>query len=249
MTDDNEIWDDTGRDFGDIAPWLSVGELDALARETGTDKSSTKHDYMRFYEAVLTPYRDSTFTMLELGVGIPSRKAPSLRTWKAFFPRAEIVGVDIRKVSKEFEEDRIHVELGDISKPRVLRRIFNRWKPSIVVDDASHFWSHQITGFKTLFPMLPPGGVYICEDVQTSFGAYHGESKFADQPESFWEFIARLQTGIAAGRSQVTITNRGEQRLVAWIDAILLSRKTVAIIKRQSVYRRDLPRSASKTAE
>ncbi|WP_170335330.1 SAM-dependent methyltransferase [Ruegeria arenilitoris] len=235
----------TEREFGAVVPFLPTGSLDAIATEMGTDKRSAKHDYMRFYEALLSGYRDQKFTMLELGVGIPSRRAPSLRTWKEFFPNADIVGMDIREVSKEFEESRVHVEIGDASSPKALRRIFRRWKPSIVLDDASHFWSHQILGFKTLFPMLPPGGIYICEDVHTSFSGEPGQSKYADCDESFWQLVARLQTAIASGKSHPHISDRHEQRMVAWIDAILVSRKTVAILKRQKSRKRDLPKAKS----
>ncbi len=58
-------------------PLLPKGALDALAIKNKTDKSSLQHDYMRFYEFILVPYFKEKFTLLELGVGIPSRKAPS----------------------------------------------------------------------------------------------------------------------------------------------------------------------------
>jgi hypothetical protein len=241
-TEQNSIT--SAREFGTVVPLLPTGSLDEIALAAGTDKSSAKHDYMRFYEALLTPYRNESFTMLELGVGIPSRKAPSLRTWKAFFPKAEIVGLDIRKISKEFEEDRIHVEIGDASNPRLLKRVFNRWKPSIVLDDASHFWSHQILSFKTLFPMLPAGGIFICEDIHTSFfGAEQGESDYADAPESFWQMIQRFQTALASSKPNEHMEDPAEQRIAAWIDTIFLSRRTVAIIKRKKARRRELPKN------
>ncbi len=221
------------KEFGTVIDLLPKGELDTLAADAGTDKRSEKHDYMRFYEAILAPYRDQEFTFLELGVGIPSRKAPSLRTWKAFFPKATIVGFDIKPVSKTFEEDRIHVEIGDAARPRRLRRVFNKWKPSVVLDDASHFWSHQIVGFKTMFPMLPPNGVYIVEDIHTSFGHRPETSKYADADESFWSLMARLQFALAGDQRAIDL-NPAERRLVNWIDAIYLTRKTVAIVKRST---------------
>mgnify|MGYP000240935417 FL=1 len=64
-------------DIATAIPLLPKGILEVLAFKNKTDKSSIQHDYMRFYEFILVPYRKEKFTLLELGVGIPSRKAPS----------------------------------------------------------------------------------------------------------------------------------------------------------------------------
>ncbi len=228
--------------------FLPQGKLDEISIEKGTDKSSLKHDYMRFYEYLFSPYKDREFTFLELGVGIPSRRAPSLRAWKDFFPKAQIVGVDIRRVSKDFEEERIGIEIGDASQPRFLNQVFRTWQPSIIVDDASHFWSHQIIGFETLFLRLPANGIYIVEDIHTSFLANEENADYADHPESFWSYISRLQSGLACAQRHGPELNAHESRLVAWIDAIFLSRKTVAIIKRSAPRRRELQITRKKQA-
>lgn len=226
----------------EVVNLLPLGELDQLAIEAKTDKSSKRHDYMRFYEHLLTPYKDKSFSMLELGVGLPSRRAPSLRTWKAFFPKARIVGVDIKGISKTFEEDRIHIEIGDASKPKFLKRVFRSYQPSVILDDASHFWSHQIIGFQTLFPMLPPGGVYIVEDVHTSFLAQEEGSQYADHEESFWSYFSRLQAALVCSQRHGPELSKQENRLVSWIDSISISRRTVAVVKRQKIRRREVGR-------
>ncbi|WP_417713063.1 hypothetical protein [Pseudophaeobacter arcticus] len=224
----------------EVAELLPLGELDRLAIAAETDKSSKRHDYMRFYEHLLTPYKEKSFSMLELGVGLPSRRAPSLRTWKSFFPKARIVGVDIKGISKSFEEDRIHIEIGDAAKPRFLKRVFRTYQPSVILDDASHFWSHQIIGFQTLFPMLPPGGVYIVEDVHTSFLAQEDGAQYADHEESFWSYFSRLQAALVCAQRHGPELSPQESRLVAWIDSISISRRTVAIVKRQKMRRREV---------
>ena len=229
----------------EVADLLPLGTLDQLAIAADTDKSSKRHDYMRFYEHLLTPYKDKSFSMLELGVGLPSRRAPSLRTWKAFFPKARIVGVDIKGISKTFEEDRIHIEIGDAAKPRFLKRVFRTYQPSVILDDASHFWSHQIIGFQTLFPLLPPGGVYIVEDVHTSFLAQEEGAQYADHAESFWSYFSRLQAALVCAQRHGPQLTTQESRLTAWIDSISISRRTVAVVKRQKMRRREVTRAES----
>ncbi len=39
----------------------------------------------------------------------------------------------------------------------------------IVLDDGSHVGSHQRTSFETLFPLLNEGGIYLIEDLHTSY--------------------------------------------------------------------------------
>ena len=34
----------------------------------------------------------------------------------------------------------------------------------VVIDDASHFYAQTLASFQILFPLLPPGGLYIIED-------------------------------------------------------------------------------------
>jgi hypothetical protein len=41
--------------------------------------------------------------------------------------------------------------------------------PLIVIDEGSHVWPHQIATLQHLFPRLSPDGVFIVEDLYTSF--------------------------------------------------------------------------------
>ena len=39
----------------------------------------------------------------------------------------------------------------------------------LIVDDGSHFPEHQMLAFETLFAAVKPGGVFIIEDIETSY--------------------------------------------------------------------------------
>ena len=43
----------------------------------------------------------------------------------------------------------------------------------MIIDDGSHLPSHQLLSLETLWPSLAPGGLYIVEDVETSYWAQH----------------------------------------------------------------------------
>ena len=49
--------------------------------------------------------------------------------------------------------------------------------PTVIIDDASHMWSHQIKSIWYLFSSLQNGGAFIVEDLETSFGVYASEDQ------------------------------------------------------------------------
>jgi hypothetical protein len=85
--------------------------LDELGLKYGTDKASLHHNYLNFYEGFVAPLRDQPLTLLEIGVF----QGASLRMWREYFPYAKVVGVDIMLSCKQFETDRIKIELADQS--------------------------------------------------------------------------------------------------------------------------------------
>lgn len=150
---------------------LLASNLTELAVEFGTDKWGV-HRYTPHYERHLKHLRRRKFTLLELGIGGYKRKrrsGASLRMWRWFFPKATIVGLDIE--DKSFvDRGRIHTYLGDQTDPEVLNRIIaERGVPLVVIDDGSHIPAHVRESFRILFPLLPDGGIYCIEDIQTSY--------------------------------------------------------------------------------
>jgi hypothetical protein len=146
---------------------LKSGALDSIGQKHGTDKSAMApacHDYLRKYEFFLKEFKDSAFTLLELGVF----KGASLRTWAEYFPKARIVGVDIEPESTAHAENGIEVLTGDLSKNEFLQSL-SALSPKVVIDDASHWWPDQLRAFFTLYPPLAPGSIFIIEDLHTSF--------------------------------------------------------------------------------
>lgn len=146
-------------------------DLTELAREFRTDKWGT-HRYTPHYQRHLEHLRRTRFTLLEIGIGGYARErqgGASLRMWKHFFPRAQIVGLDIE--DKSFvEKARIHTYQGSQVDEALLCRIVDEADNLlVVVDDGSHRPEHIRESFRILFPLLPDGAVYAIEDTQTSY--------------------------------------------------------------------------------
>lgn len=150
---------------------LSRMNLTELAKEFGTDKASN-HRYTAHYERHLGHLRSEAFNLLEIGIGGYAREGQggaSLRMWKQFFRRAQVIGLDIQ--DKSFvEEARIRAYQGSQTDEALLRRIVEEAGGiKVVIDDGSHRPEHIRESFRVLFPLLAEDGIYAIEDTQTSY--------------------------------------------------------------------------------
>jgi hypothetical protein len=143
-----------------------MSTLDIIANSYGTDKSSYMHNYCVKYEKYLPFNRYDNLKILEIGVF----RGESLRTWKDYFYRSQIIGIDILPECKNYKEDRINIEIGSQIDGNFLTEVSKKHGPfDMILDDGSHMNSHVIYSFEHLFPSITTGGVYIIEDCTTSY--------------------------------------------------------------------------------
>lgn len=145
--------------------------LTELALKHGSDKAG-HHNYTPIYEKYFAPLRDQPITLMELGIGgyeYPDRGGASLKMWYEYFPHAKIIGLDCHnKVG--LDNDRIFTAVGSQANQSYLEDLLSRrGYPNIIIDDASHINNLTITSFQILFPLLAPGGIYVVEDIESSW--------------------------------------------------------------------------------
>ena len=182
--------------------------LDNIGKNHATDKCSVLHNYLDKYDFILNKFTNSSFNLLELGVFFGS----SLKMWKEYFPHAKIFGIDINPKCMEYSDDRIEVLIGDLSNVQNLIEL-KKLNPTIIIDDASHLWSHQAKAILTLFSCLPSGGVYIMEDLGTSLNTEKW-TDYNDYPISGYDIcqqIAEVATGKTHLRKQGLYQEQIEQ--------------------------------------
>lgn len=172
--------------------------LTELAVEFATDKAGT-HKYTTHYERHLRHLKRERFTLLEIGVGGYShegRGGASLRMWKHFFPRAQILGLDIE--DKSFvDAARIRTYKGSQVDEELLRRIeAEAGGLQVVIDDGSHRPEHIRETFRVLFPLLADGGVYAIEDTQTSYWPEWGGSEDLQDRTTTMALVKDLLDGL-----------------------------------------------------
>ena len=86
------------------------------------------------------------------------------------FPRAQIFGIHINPEAEAHADDRITVLIGSQSDTAFLDTVLERTgRPDIVLDDGSHLARDQITTLLHLWRHVKPGGIYVVEDLHTSY--------------------------------------------------------------------------------
>lgn len=177
-----------------------MGKLSNLAVQHGTDKWN-HHFYTEHYEKALSHLQNETFNLLEIGIGgygFPEQGGASLRMWADFFPNANIIGLDFCDKSKiDIRNRKIVAVQGDqYSKEDLLKLQTDHGPFTVIVDDGSHMCEHQIKSFETLFPLMPDGGIYIIEDIETSYWKDYGGTKetwdIIDNPSCLAYFMFKL---------------------------------------------------------
>jgi hypothetical protein len=167
-------------------------DLDLIGAIEGTDKCSSvasRWDYLRHYQRIFAPFQHQEINLIEIGIADGS----SLKTWKAFFSKARIVGVDIMPECARFADDRTIIEIGSQDDPGFLARLCQRHPPTIIIDDGSHRADHVIFTFERLFPTLLAGGIYVAEDLElhTGRGSVNWKGLGDYSPPDYFQTLAR----------------------------------------------------------
>lgn len=142
--------------------------LHEIGLKHNTDKAFF-HQYLDFYQIKL-PKRNFAGRLLEIGV----MDGASIKMWREYYPKAEIVGVDINDKS-HLQYENVTILQLDATDPEQLKDlgIFD-----IIIDDGSHMTADQQKSFEHLYlNQLSPKGYYIIEDLHTSLMPSYVNSK------------------------------------------------------------------------
>jgi len=128
--------------------------------------------YFDIYDRHFARFKDRDIVLLEIGVS----HGGSLEMWRDYFgDRVKIYGVDINPLCRQFEEDDTKIFIGSQSDRSFLNRIKQEIPPiDILIDDGGHTMKQQKVTFEELFPHVKENGVYLCEDLHTSYWADFG---------------------------------------------------------------------------
>ena len=144
--------------------------------------------YMDVYDDILADWAGRVVSFLEIGVYMGG----SLRMWREFFgDGSQVTFIDIDPKCKALAIPDVDIVIGDQRDRAFLAATSAEYGPfDMIVDDGGHKMDQQITSFQALWPHLNNGGLYIVEDVHTSYWPGFGGGLRA--PGSFIEFSKSL---------------------------------------------------------
>lgn len=154
--------------------------------------------YFDIYDRHFARFRGKRVVVLEFGVF----HGGSLEMWRHYFGRkAMIYGVDIDPRCKEYEGRRMKIFIGDQEDREFLRSIVAETGPiDVVIEDGGHKMGQQIATFEEIYPNVKEDGVFLIEDLHTSYRENYGGGY--RRPGTFLEYAKDLVDQLHAWHSK-----------------------------------------------
>jgi cephalosporin hydroxylase len=149
--------------------------------------------YFDIYDRHFSAFRNKDIVILEIGV----ENGGSLLMWRHYFgEKAKIYGVDIDPECANLNlGNNIEIIIGSQSDREFLRELKNKIpKIDILIDDGGHHMEQQIITFEELFDHISDDGIYLCEDLHTSYwytfgGGYKNPNSFIEYSKNFIDYL------------------------------------------------------------
>jgi cephalosporin hydroxylase len=212
--------------FQDSEALTRLMQAEWLHRASFIQKSPS---LLAFYRRLVRALDAEPTCILEIGV----KGGGSTSFWKAAFPKATVVGLDIKippGLMSGLSSDAVVYVEGHQADVRTLRRIADRHGPfTLVIDDGSHVGSDQAVSLRTLLPRVAPGGYYVIEDIQTTVKP--SSTREIDYGEDLWidftlAVLQRLRRGPLPPDSPGSELGRD---LVRYITDLVIAHQVLAI--------------------
>jgi hypothetical protein len=154
------------------------------------------HHYFKIYDKYFKKFIGKNPTILEIGV----HDGGSLEMWNHYFDNdCTIYGIDINpdclNVTQKLQTTNIKIDIGDQGN-RLFWKNYLKDKPKfdIVIDDGGHTMNQQIVTYEELFNNVSDNGVYLCEDLHTSYwkefgGGLNEKNSFIEYSKHFIDML------------------------------------------------------------
>ena len=146
------------------------------------------HHYIPLYDRYFSRFRGTNVRFLEIGVF----RGGSLQMWRNYFgDKATIFGIDSDPSCASLDGLSGSVRIGSQADIPFLNRVVEEMGGvDIVLDDGSHQMRHLAKTFRALFPLVSTNGLYMAEDLCTSYWRSYGGGY--QKRANFFSFISRV---------------------------------------------------------
>jgi hypothetical protein len=190
--------------------------------------------YFDIYEFWFKKYKNKPIVILEIGV----YQGGSLNMWRDYFGKeAKIFAIDINPLCKQFETENTKIFIGSQEDRAFLKYVKSQVpKFDILIDDGGHTMQQQIISFEELFDHIKDDGLYLCEDLHTSYwknygGGYKSSNSFIEYSKNF---IDSINAWHSRGKSLIVSDFTKKSYALHYYDSVLVIEKklmTAPIIK------------------
>ena len=222
-----------------------------------TDEKGWGHSYQSIYEEFLGPLHCRPLRILEIGLGCNvgiSEAGSSLAMWLHYFPLATVtvfeydgscvddwVAKDPMGVGKDVLARRVTWFKGDQSKVADLQSVLAKGPYDFVLDDGGHSFTQQIVSLVTLLPAVRPGGMYILEDLGTSYS--NKENSVArpwnDWPVTSAAYVAKVLAAkhMPKSRPPLYFAEEADPSLFPGVAEVAAATKYIACAQETCIFR------------
>ncbi|MDB5231622.1 MAG: class SAM-dependent methyltransferase [Chitinophagaceae bacterium] len=194
-------------------------------------------NYFEVYERYFEKYRNTDVIFFEIGIA----HGGSLQMWRKYFgEKAIIIAVDVNPECKQFEEGNTHVFIGSQDDAIFLNELKGKLpRVDILLDDGGHTMKQQLVTFEHMFDFVKSDGLYVCEDLHTSYwkrygGGYKNQYSFIEFSKNI---IDNLHGWHAPGKSYKKMFNHLTEKIfsIHYFDSIIVieKRKRIAPIDQE----------------
>ena len=189
-----------------------------------------KH-YLKIYDRHFSKFIGKNPVILEIGI----YKGGSLEMWNDYFDgNCTIYAIDIdpecTEVPNKLERDNIKVFIGD-QENRDFWKQFKEHAPKfdIIIDDGGHTMKQQIVTFEEMYSHVKDDGVYLCEDLHTSYWSSHNGG--LRRPNTFIEYSKNFIDNLHAfymPANEMNRTFRQTTNSIHYYDSIIVLEKEIS---------------------
>lgn len=153
--------------MNEVVKILEKYDINGTMKIHGTDKSE-RHNYSESYSRLLSKYKDSKTSFLEIGICFGA----SILLWQKLLPLSHIYGIDVvfcvrHRALKHIDLKRFDWFIGDAYSKSIKTKLLQKCsKFDIIIDDGPHSIESQLSSISMYLPCLNSNGIFVVEDIQ-----------------------------------------------------------------------------------
>jgi hypothetical protein len=212
---------------------MYIDEVNGFQEAGKFSDKVTNHGYQRNYPRLLMSLRGKKLKILEIGV----QEGNSVNLWSEYFGAQSVEQVCVDIVEKELPDSVTFVRLDQSDETQLKGFVTSHRTFDLIVDDGSHVPCHQLLSLQILWDALVPGGIYIIEDIETSYWGnsrlygYRFDANFykSNTIRVLKDFVEYVNEGMCRNRKNLP---RNLVKVAEEVESIMFGYNCILLVKK-----------------